>query len=408
MTIAITKEDIPLKLLHGGGVDVDVERLNINLSRALTLPRNLTLPIIETAVADAHFPVMDMNDVDEAVTGLVRLIKTYARPVILRHGLNDNGLMIINPRDFYNIDDVIASYTFTSFLHARQPGQAFIDVTGVAASLMEHGLLKEDERATFGEELSRFVTTHKNWGYANLTPDRFVFEERVREIATIFIDDFIFSRWYVGYLDKVSDKVSDPYFIVDKDMKIDLQAKEQLSTLLIALGYMKIDDFSKNEELPFEEILEKMTTRVYDHILSTVDTENIDDVTISELSRLVNLNFLNGLYINALDGNTHPDKFDYNVIHNLVYTQAEIEHHFLDSAVSMIRPDTLRGALHEVSGLPLASLQDEADALHETMTDIFKRVLEDHLHEPHLIFHSIVSTLSMELQAYAKKLEENK
>lgn len=404
MSIAISKKDIPLKLTNEG-FNVDAERLNIELSRATTIPRNITLPIVESAIADARFPVEDPRQVDETVTDLVRLIKTYMRPVIVRYGLDESGIVIINPRDYYNRDDIISSYTFTAFLHSNKPGTAFIDVTGVTRSLLEHGLLKEDERATFGDQISSFVVNHKNWAYANLTNDRYEFEERVRDIAEIFIEEFIYARWYVNYLNEISDQVSEQYFNVDKEYQIGIVAREKLPALLVALGYMTIDEVNNEEDLPFEEILENLTRFIQTKVLDGHQDEEPDELLISEMSRTVNLNFLNALFINSLDGNVKPDNFDYSLATNITYSQAEVEQAFFDASISIIRPDSIRQALHQVSGLPLSGLQDKADDLHETLVDIFKSILNNHYKEPHVIFTKILSAVAFELKSYVDDLE---
>lgn len=147
-----------------------------------------------------------------------------------------------------------------------------------------------------------------------------------------------------------------------------------------------------------------LTTHVQQNALETFPDDEVED-NLDEINRLVNLNFLNALYINALDGKKTHKTFDVGLSHNIVFSQAEIEEYFLETAVGIIRPDAIREALHSMTGLPMSALQDITDQIHETMVDVFLTAMKEDYTEPYTIFNKVLQTLHIELQAFIKTLE---
>lgn len=399
MITRLSRKDIPLQVLETGYIDINKDAVMKVLRKILVDVEQDTIEALYDfayTVVELPIPPENASQAKEYINEFVRIIKVQARPLLLGEQLESSGITLINPREIYNINDIHASYTMGAYMNLGAPGSPYIDVSKVVIALINNGIMTEDEREMFISDLNSFVASSREWGFANLTWNRNEFEYRIQNIASKFIDNFIYSRWLVIYNNELMDSTVTPLVFINKDgyVKISEDQLGKVIDLLLALGY---GGNEKNDE-EVSQILEKLVYRLQE----LVDNNEPDDNEYS-MSLYVNLGFVNAIYLNALDGNFTAKEFDFEKVNELEFSQIDVEQYFLDATINMIQYNNLMEFVKGITGKPSEDVQDITVELMDTINKTAAKALKENPNDVYKIFKIVTGNLKIESEFLKSK-----
>lgn len=260
--------------------------------------------------------------------------------VFLRKKLNEESyIKDKDPREYYNMDDIVVAPTFTSHINTNVQGQVVIDITKVIEQLITSKIIQPNEYMAIKEAVYGAYFAHP----LRPTPNTYVslseFKRDAVEIVAEILDDLIFNRQDMVELERRLDEANlEPFFTVDEWGEIQYDTK-RVDMLCGALGM--------NTDKSQEEILEligrvvrKESDFIRDEVMNNNDGkfEPLSKEDIDFASNDANLHILNSLH--ALGNHIiYPEHLDESYRNMLpVLTQLEISSCFKVALRVMLAP----------------------------------------------------------------------
>lgn len=398
MKTYIKGSDIPVKF-NKGILAIDTMHVIKELGKT-GIDKGFVANIVYENLIDTDIQGLSVDEVNEYLEQKAELVNAAISHFAFIKKDEDMGYVFFNPRDYYNINDIHMAPNI--YAHYSLPGALVsFRIVGVTESLIRHGIIVEDERSEFGRVIYNSLISDPRFFTATTLHSVTEFQQRIREIAAGYIDDYIKGRMVSTELEKRYDLPQSTNYIIVNNGIIELNI-EKLSVLMFAYGFVARDGGDLAGIRSILLSIQEKVNSLYPPDFIEMIIESEDEFDRNQLLNEYNETLINIIYYNAKSGFFTTEEFDVNIQIPYRKSQVEIEKEYFDACLRIMDTDYISEVLINNFDIEYSDAYHPSLEIRDHVLETFN-ALRNTENDPYILFTSAMEIVASTVKHYTIK-----